>query len=307
MEPGDNTLGELAVLATNIKAGLKTGTLEKIKIGDWLNQARALLPSDSKFGSWCKNNFPGLGRHTRQNYMNVAKTFGGELFNTAITIPDTALYLLARPKTPKSVQKGFLELSSLGQKIKTDDVKKAIALHKDLQLKDEELYESLMNENSGRIQTNFLDAKRGGDQDKRISEAEKGLCVVAYPFDDRLLKWAGEKGFLIKTPNENYTPAKKPPFYNVWLYRNNPPNEHVIFDNYWRSNLDPKLALIAYKKAASKPATFFASYLYKLKGYVLFAEKIDRHWHGPALANLVNQSRKPEATEVEADFNSMTI
>ena len=88
---GDNAQGELKALAKNIQSALKKSTLEKIKVGNWLNQARQLLASDNDFGNWCKDNFAGLNRHTRQNYMNLARTFGGELFNTANLMSDTAL------------------------------------------------------------------------------------------------------------------------------------------------------------------------------------------------------------------------
>ena len=67
----------------------------------------------------------GLNRHTRQNYMNLARTFGGELFNTIDLMSDTALYLLARPGTPENIQNYFIQKAKDGENIKVKDIQDA--------------------------------------------------------------------------------------------------------------------------------------------------------------------------------------
>ena len=50
---GDNINAELKGLAENIQIALANTTLEKVRIGEWLNASRELLISDNAFGTWC--------------------------------------------------------------------------------------------------------------------------------------------------------------------------------------------------------------------------------------------------------------
>ena len=285
---GNNAQGELKALAKNIQNSLKKSTLEKIKVGNWLTQARQLLASDNDFGNWCKDNFPGLNRHTRQNYMNLARTFGGELFNTTYLLSDTALYLLARPGTPQNIQHYFVQRAKKGENVKVKDIQEAKAQLSEVEKCDEELFELLKSQDFGSFNTAALDDKRGGTQKERIRFAENGVCVVAYPFDKDLIAWAEKAGRLISAPNNNIDKGRQKPFHNFWLYRNNQPSKRMIFDNYWRHNLSPSDALQRYKTALTEETNEIRNYDGNLGGYVLFANKVDKYWHAPSLAKLIN-------------------
>ena len=285
---GDNALGELRSLAKNIQSSLRKTTVEKIKVGDWLTQARQLLTSDNEFGDWCKENFPGLNRHTRQNYMNLAKVFGGELFNTTDLLSDTALYLLARPGTPKSIQDFFIQQAHDGKKIKVIDIKNAKVMYSEVEDRDKDLFNALQSQGFSKFDTRILDSQRGGSQAERIRAAQNGSCVLAYPFDEELISWATENNCLLNAPNENIDQGNEKPFYNFWLYRNNNPSERMVFDNFWRHTRSPKSALAAYELAINSAESELRKYAVNLKGYVLHAGKVDAHWHGPVIAKLVN-------------------
>ena len=285
---GDNAQGELKALAKKIQNSLKKSTLEKIKVGNWLNQARQLLASDNDFGDWCKGNFPGLNRHTRQNYMNLARTFGGELFNTINLMSDTALYLLARPGTPQNVQKYFIQRAQKGEIVKVKDIQAAKVRLSEVKDCDEELFELMKSQDFGSFNTEALDGYRGGTQKERIRSAENGVCVVAYPFDRDLIAWAEKSDRLIFAPNHNVDEGTQKPFYNFWLYRNNQPSRRMIFDNYWRHYLPPSDALQRYKAALTEETNEIRNYQGNLGGYVLFSDKVDKYWHAPSLAQVVN-------------------
>lgn len=292
---GNNAQGELKALAKNIQNSLKKSTLEKIKVGTWLSQARQLLASDNDFGNWCKDNFPGLNRHTRQNYMNLAKIFGGELFNTTNLMSDTALYLLARPGTPKNIQQYFIQRAQKGEIVRVKDVQEAKAKLSAVEKCDEELFELMKSQDFGSLNTASLDNHRGGTQKERIRLAESGICVVAYPFDNDLITWAEKADRLISAPNHNIDDGKQRPFYNFWLYRNNQPSKRMIFDNYWRHDLTPSDALQRYKTALTEETNIIRNYNGNLGGYVLFSDKVDKYWHAPSLAQFINSSNGDKA------------
>ena len=285
---GNNTQGELKALAKNIQSSLKKSTLEKIKVGKWLIQARQLLASDNDFGDWCKDNFPGLNRHTRQNYMNLSRTFGGELFNTINLMSDTALYLLARPGTPQNIQHYFIQRAQKGETVKVKEIQKAKAQYSAIEEYDEELFELMKSQDFGSFDTSSLDDHRGGTQEERMRLAKNGICVVAYPFDHDLIAWAKKADVLLSAPNYNIDDGKQKPFYNFWLYQNNQPSKRMIFDNYWRHDLSPSDALQRYKVALIEETNEIKNYTGNLGGYVLFADKVDKYWHAPSLAQLIN-------------------
>ncbi len=290
--PGDNAQGELKALAKNIQNSLKKSTLEKIKVGDWLIRARQLLASDNDFGDWCKNNFPGLNRHTRQNYMNLARTFGGDLFNTINLMSDTALYLLARPGTPQNIQNYFIKLAQEGETVRVKDIQDAKSYLSDVEERDEELYELVQSQSFGSVRTSSLDEHRGGTQQTRIESAKNGICVVAYPFDQDLLAWAEKADRLLLAPVGNIDDGAQKPFYNFWLYKNNPPSKRMVFDNYWRHGQSPAMALQKYQRALSEDTNEIKNYSENLGGYVLYASKVDKYWHAPALAKFINSSNR---------------
>ncbi len=287
---GNNAQGELKALAKNIQNSLKRSTVEKIKVGDWLIQARQLLASDNEFGEWCKNNFPGLNRHTRQNYMNLAKSFGGELFNTIDLMSDTALYLLARPGTSQNIRNYFIKKAQDGTIVKVKDIQNAKAFLSDVEERDKELFALMQSHGFGSVNTCALDEYRGGTQDERINSAKNGLCVVAYPFDCDLISWAEKAGRLLYAPVGNIDDGAQRPFYNFWLYKNNPPSKRMVFDNYWRYDLSPSIALQRYQSALYEDTNELKTYSENLRGYVLFAPKVDEYWHAPSLAKLINAS-----------------
>ena len=285
---GDNAKSELRALAENIQNSLKKSTVEKIKVGEWLIQARQLLASDNAFGDWCKDSFPGLNRHTRQNYMNLARTFGGELFNTIDLMSDTALYLLARPGTPENIQNYFIQKAKDGENIKVKDIQDAKSKLSEIEACDQELFECLNGMDFAAFDTTALDEQRGGSQADRINAAKSGRCVVAYPFDHDLIEWAETSGRLLSAPNENIDAGAKKPFYNFWLYKNNPPSKNMVFDNYWRHSLSPSAALQRYETALDGDMNGIRSYAVKLRGYVLHAPSVDGYWHAPLLERMIN-------------------
>ena len=304
-EAGDNALGELKALAYSIKSSLRKTTIEKIKVGEWLLQARQLLASDNAFGDWCKENFPGLNRHTRQNYMNISKVFGGELFNTIDLLSDTALYLLARPNTPEIIQKYFIKKAGTVKVIKVKDIQAAKTKYSDVEQNDKELFETLKARDFSQFDLTALDFKRGGSQAERINKAQNGYCVVAYPFDAELISWAAEHNCLLPAPNQNTQYGSDKPFYNFWLYRNNEPSKRMIFDNFWRDSKPPQSALTTYKQAINEDGSDLKAYAKKLKGYVLHSNKVDAFWHAPVLAELVNDQNnnsKKASSSGEASF-----
>ncbi len=298
---GNNAQVELKALAKNIQTSLKKSTLEKIKVGNWLTEGRQLLTSDNDFGNWCKDNFPSLNRHTRQNYMNLARTFGGELFNTVELMSDTALYLLARPGTPQNIQHYFVQRAKKGETVKVKDIQQAKARLAEVEKCDEELFELLKSQDFGSFNTASLDDQRGGTQEERIRLAENGVCVVAYPFDNNLIAWAEKADRLISAPNQNIDKGRQKPFHNFWLYRNNQPSKRMIFDNYWRHNLPPSDALQRYKTALTEETNDIRNYNGNLGGYVLFANKVDKYWHAPSLAQLINSLNGDKANTERCD------
>ena len=150
------------------------------------------------------------------------------------------------------------------------------------------------------VNTSSLDEHRGGTQAERIKAAKNGICVVAYPFDHDLIAWAEKADRLLSAPNENIDAGAQKPFYHFWLYKNNPPSKRMVFDNYWRHDLSPSLALQRYKSALFADASEIKDYSEKLRGYVLFAPKVDKYWHAPAIAELINSSgSKTSSTYIE--------
>ena len=308
---GDNITAELKALAENIRIALAKTTLEKVRVGEWLNASRELLISDIAFGAWCKENFPGLNRHTRQNYMNLSKVFGGELFNTAQNMPDTVLYLLARPSTPTKLQKYFLTLAANGDDVKVKDVKSAQCKYSLLQENDPPLYSSFSELDFSAFDYSHLDTFRGGTQSERINACKNGKCVVAYPFDHELKTWATENGFLVNTPIETYKREPSRPFSGSLRHQDGKlnwrsvlgrPGETLVLDNYWRSKYVPELALSAYKKAYAAPESAMLKFHHKLAGHVLWASKIDEFWHGPYVAQMVNSTIEQKFSEQFPSF-----
>ena len=299
--PGDNALGELKELAKSIQNSLRKTTVEKIKVGEWLIQARQLLASDNEFGDWCRENFPGLNRHTRQNYMNLAKVFGGELFNTTKFLSDTALYLLARPGMPKIIQDFFIQRAGSGEKIKVDNIKAAKTMYSEVEERDKELFNALRTKEFGKFDTRLLDNERGGSQSERIRAAQNGNCVLAYPFDHELISWATENKRLLLAPNKNIDNGERKPFYNFWLYRNNDPSSRMIFDNFWRHTRSPKAALEAYELAINMEGSDLKKYAPNLRGYVLSANVVDTYWHAPSIAKLANACNKSLDPNINSD------
>ena len=296
---GDNALRELKELAKFIQNSLRKTTVEKIKVGGWLLQARQLLASDNEFGDWCKKNFPGLNRHTRQNYMNLAKVFGGELFNTIEFLSDTALYLLARPGMPKIIQDYFIQRAQANESVKVSDIKDAKARYSEVEDRDKELFDTLSNQSFEKFDTSTLDRRRGGSQAERIRAAQNGMCVLAYPFDHKLIAWATENKRLLFAPNESINDERKKPFYNFWLYRNNDPSTRMLFDNYWRRTRSPVSAFEAYEMAINRDGNDLKKYAPKLRGYVLSSATVDAYWHAPLIAKLVNGCQKSINAEAE--------
>ena len=308
---GDNINAELKALAENIQIALAKTTLEKVRVGEWLNASRELLISDIAFGAWCKENFPGLNRHTRQNYMNLSKVFGGELFNTAKNMPDTVLYLLARPSTPTKLQKYFLTMAANGDDVKVKDVKSAQCKYSLLQENDPPLYSSFSELDFSAFDYSHLDTFRGGTQSERINACKNGKCVVAYPFDHELKTWAMENGVLVNTPIEDYKRDTDRPFSGAlrqqdgqlnWRSVLGRPAETLVLDNYWRSQFVPELALSAYKKAYASPESDMQKFHHKLTGHVLWASKIDEFWHGPYIAEMVNATIEQNFSEQVPSF-----
>ena len=296
---GDNINAELKGLAENIQIALANTTLEKVRIGEWLNASRELLISDNAFGTWCKDNFPGLNRHTRQNYMNLSKVFGGELFNTAKNMPDTVLYLLARPSTPARLQSHFLAMAANGADVKVKDVKSAQSKYSLIQENDPPLYSSFWELEFSEFNYSYLDNSRGGSQLDRINACKNGKCVVAYPYDFELKAWALQNGVLVNTPIETYKREPDRPFSGALLYEEGNlnwrsvvgrPGETLVLDNYWRSKFVPELALSTYKKAYALPENDMQKFQNKLSGHVLWASKIDEFWHAPYVAQIVNST-----------------
>ena len=62
----------------------------------------------------------------------------------------------------------------------------------------------------------------------------------------------------------------------------------MVFDNYWRHDLSPSAALQRYKAALTDETNAVRNYNGNLGGYVLFADKVDKYWHAPSLAQLIN-------------------
>jgi hypothetical protein len=308
---GDNINAELKALAENIQVALAKTTLEKVRIGEWLNASRELLISDNAFGSWCKENFPGLNRHTRQNYMNLSKVFGGELFNTAESMPDTVLYLLARPSTPVRLQSHFLTLAKNGDAVKVKDVKSAQSKYSLMQENDPPLYSSSSELEFSEFDYSNLDNSRGGSQLERINACRDGKCVVAYPFDLELKTWASRNGVLVNTPIETNNMKSDEPFSGALLYESGKPSwrsvvgrpgETLTLDNYWRSEFAPELALSIYKKAYASAESVMLQFQNKLAGHVLWTSKIDEFWHAPFVAEMVNSIAERNFSEKFPSF-----
>ena len=308
---GDNIKAELKALAENIQIALAKTTLEKVRVGEWLNASRELLVSDNAFGAWCKENFPGLNRHTRQNYMNLSKVFGGKSFDIAQYMPDTVLYLLARPSTPAKLQNHFLKLSKNGKAVKVKDVKLAQSEYSLVQESDPLLYSSFSDLEFSEFEYANLDISRGGSQLERINACKKGKCVVAYPFDLELKTWASQNGVLVNTPIETSNKSSDKPFSGAFLYEKEKqswrsvlgrPGETLLLDNYWRSEFVPELALSAYKKAYLSAESHMLKFQNKLAGHVLWASKIDEFWHAPFIAEMVNANTEGEYFEALPAF-----
>ncbi len=308
---GDNIQAELKSLAENIQIALAKTTLEKVRVGEWLNASRELLISDNAFGEWCKENFPGLNRHTRQNYMNLSKVFGGKSFDIAKNMPDTVLYLLARPSTPVKLQSHFLKLSKNGKAVKVKDVKLAQSEYSRVRESDPLLYFSFSDLEFNEFDYSNLDFNRGGSQLERINACKKGKCVVAYPFDLELKKWASQNGVLVNTPIETINKNSEKPFSGALLYENEKqswrsvlgrPGETLLLDNYWRSEFVPELALSAYKKAYISAESAMLKFQNNLAGHVLWASKIDEFWHAPFIAEMVNASTEGDYAEAFPAF-----
>ena len=308
---GDNIKAELKALAENIQIALAKTTLEKVRVGEWLNASRELLVSDNAFGQWCKENFPGLNRHTRQNYMNLSKVFGGKSFDIAQYMPDTVLYLLARPSTPAKLQNHFLNLSKNGKAVKVKDVKLAQSEYSLVQESDPLLYSSFSDLEFSEFEYANLDISRGGSQLERINACKKGKCVVAYPFDSELKTWASQNGVLVNTPIETSNKSSDKPFSGALLYEKEKqswrsvlgrPGETLLLDNYWRSEFVPELALSAYKKAYLSAESLMLKFQNKLAGHVLWASKIDEFWHAPFIAEMVNANTEGEYSEALPAF-----
>ena len=308
---GDNIQAELKALAENIQIALAKTTLEKVRVGEWLNASRELLISDNAFGEWCKDNFPGLNRHTRQNYMNLSKVFGGKSFDIAENMPDTVLYLLARPSTPAKLQRHFLRLSKNGKAVKVKDVKLAQSEYSLVQENDPLLYSSFSDLEFSEFEFSNLDVSRGGSQLERINACKKGKCVVAYPFDLEIKTWASENGVLVNTPIETSNKSSDKPFSGALLYEDEEqswrsvlgrPGETLLLDNYWRSEFVPELALSAYKKAYSSNESDMLKFHNKLAGHVLWASKVDEFWHAPFIAEMVNANTEGNFAEEFPSF-----
>jgi hypothetical protein len=92
-----------------------------IEIGLDLTHAKKMV-GHGHFLPWLAYNFD-MSERTAQNYMRVAKKFGG---NSAIfsDLPAQVVRLLSEPDTPEEVKDNVIKLAERGEKVTPADVKK---------------------------------------------------------------------------------------------------------------------------------------------------------------------------------------
>lgn len=109
---------------TEIKEHLRHTAQNIREIGQRLVDVRSRLKY-GQFDSWLKFEFD-WSRRTAYNFINVYETFGNCANFAQITIPISALYLLAAPSTPLKIRSEFLERAMAGQKVSHKSILRAI-------------------------------------------------------------------------------------------------------------------------------------------------------------------------------------
>jgi hypothetical protein len=115
---------KVLVAKTEELRALQRQTAENIiKMGQILIDVKDLLPQ-GQFEDYLELEFGqnhGYTQRSAQNFMNVARQFGGK--KVTYSIAPSVLYLLAAPSVPDSVRTEAIELAESGEKISVDRAK----------------------------------------------------------------------------------------------------------------------------------------------------------------------------------------
>jgi vacuolar-type H+-ATPase subunit I/STV1 len=151
---------ELSAIKERIKIRLKRTAEDIIEIGLDLIEAKRIA-GHGGFEKWLKAEFE-MSQDSAQRFMNVAKSFGGEIPHSAVfALNANVLYALSAPSTPENVRTEIIERVENGESINLAEIQRLKKEAADLLVEKQA------------IQDNLIDAKQAiEEKEKRVNWLE---------------------------------------------------------------------------------------------------------------------------------------